>query len=131
DQKRIGELEGQVGSLQQAELERQSVRDFQGFSQKLQEQLGPNLPDDYARTSLLAISAENPDLQAAWKYRSLTPEQVAAADREFRELEALHFRAMNSPDGDPRKPQAIAMLEQRGRELGLAMNARTIIMNAR
>jgi hypothetical protein len=130
DQQRIGELTGEIDRLRQVELERQSVRDFEGFSRALQDQLGPNLPADYAKTSLLAMATEDPNLQAAWKYRSLTPEQIAAADKEFRELEALHFRAMQAPD-DPRKQQAIAMLEARGRELGLAMNAKAIIMNAR
>src|SRR5262249_33072536 len=111
--KRIGELEGQIGSLQQAELERQSRSDFEGFSKKLQAELGPNVDDQFARTNLLASLAERPELAAVWQNRHATDKQLAAAEQEFQELEALHYRVTHSPDA-PRKAQAIAALEQRG-----------------
>jgi hypothetical protein len=124
---RIAELEGELSSVRQQELDRQSRSDFEGFAKKLQADLGnPNVPDDFARTTLLAMSVERPELQVAWQYRHLTNEQRAAADLEFRQLEALYFKAQQAPD-DPRKQQALAQMEARGRELGLMMNAQKIL----
>ena len=61
----------------------------------------------------------------------MTNDQLRAADRELREVEALYISAQQAPDGDPRKQQAIAMLEQRGLQLGYMLNARTMLNNAR
>jgi hypothetical protein len=126
DTQRISDLEGELGSVRQQELDRQSRSDFQGFSQKLQAELGPNVPDDYARTQLLAMATERPELQAAWNFRHLTAEQRRAADLEFQQLEALYWKAQQAPD-DPRKAQALAQMERRGQELGLMMNAQKIL----
>ncbi len=119
---RISELQGQVNNLQAVEFQRQSRADFEGFAKKLQAELGPNVPDDYAKTQLLAMSAENPDLEVAWRYRNLTSEQRTALDREFQQLEVLYHQAQQAPD-DPRKATALAQMEARGREIGLALNA--------
>jgi hypothetical protein len=96
----------------------------------LQGQLGPHVPDDFAKTQLLAMSVGRPELELAWRYRNLSDDDRRAADLEFRQLEALYYRTRQAPD-DPRKAQALAAMERRGQELGLAMNARTIIANAR
>jgi hypothetical protein len=130
EQKRIGELEGAIGSLRTAELQRQSKEDFDKFSSHLQGQLGPNVDSEFARTNLLAMVAQKPELEIAWSFRNLTDAQLRAADQEFRQLEALYFRLQHAPN-DPRKAQAMAQLERRGQELGLMMNARTMIANAR
>jgi hypothetical protein len=126
DQKRIGELEAEIGSVRAAELDRQSRADFEGFSKKLQAECGPNVDDQFARTNLLAMAAENPALEHAWRFRHLTDDQLRAADQEFRRLEALHMRVQLAPD-DPRKVAAMAQIERRGQELGLMMNARAIL----
>jgi hypothetical protein len=126
DQKRIGELEGEIGSLRAAELDRQARADFEGFSKKLQAELGPNVDDQFARTNLLAALAERPELAVVWQHRHISDEQLRAADQEFRQLEALYQRVVQAPP-DPRKQQAIAMLEQRGQQLGLLMNSRKIL----
>src|SRR5262249_9427822 len=109
--------DGEINALRAAEFQRQERAAFEKFSSELQDQLGPNIPSDYAKTSLLAMAAQDRNLEAAWRYRGLTNEELATADRKFRQLEALHFQVQHSPDTDPRKPQTLAMLEQRGREL--------------
>jgi hypothetical protein len=126
---RIAKLEGELNSARQQELDRQSRSDFEGFSQKLQAELGVNVPSDFARTTLLAMSVERPELQVAWNYRHLTNEQRRAADLEFKQLEALYFKAQQAPD-DPRKAEALAQMERRGQELGLMMNAGKILDRA-
>ena len=125
----VSQLEGELNSVRQQELDRQSRSDFEGFSSKLQAELGPNVPDDYARTQLLAMASEKPELQVAWQYRHLTAEQRRAADLEFQQLEALYWKAQQAPD-DPRKAQALAQMERRGQELGLMMNAQKILNSA-
>jgi hypothetical protein len=131
DSQRATQLQGELDTLGGEVFRQQELAALDKFCGELQNQLGPNLPDDYAKTSLLAMAAQDPNLEVAWKYRGLTNEQLAAADRQFRELEALHFKVMQTPDTDPRRQQAINWIEQRGRELGIAMNARAIIANAR
>jgi hypothetical protein len=126
EQKRIGELEGEIGSLRNAELERQSRADFEGFARKLQAECGNNVDDQFARTALLSAAMERPELQIAWQHRHITDEQLRAADQEFRQLESLYQRVVQAPP-DPRKQQAVAMLEQRGYQLGLLMNSRKIL----
>jgi hypothetical protein len=129
DQRRVSELEGELNSARVAELQRQSRQDFEGFAKKLQAELGPNVPDDYARTTLLAMSAENPALAEAWRFRHVTADQRRAAELEFQQLEVLHWRAQQAPD-DPRKAEALAQIERRGQELGLMMNAGKILDRA-
>jgi hypothetical protein len=131
DRQRITDLEGELNSVRAAEYQRQELAALDKFCGELQSQLGPNIPDDYAKASLLAMAAQDPNLEVAWKYRGLTNEQLANADKEFRELEALYGKLTHSQDNDPRKQQAIAVLESRGRELGLMMNARAVIANAK
>jgi hypothetical protein len=127
---RVAELEGELTSVRQQERDRQSRSDFEGFAKKLQADLGnPNIPEDFARTTLLAMSVEKPELQVAWQYRHLTSEQRRAADLEFQQLEALYWKAQQAPD-DPRKAEALAQMERRGQELGLMMNAGKILDRA-
>ena len=126
DQQRITALEGEIGSLHAAELERQSRVDFEGFSKKLQAECGNNVDESFARTNLLAALAERPELGIVWQHRHVTDEQLRAAELEFQQLEVLHMRAQQAPD-DPRKQQAIAALEQRGYQLGLMLNSRKIL----
>ena len=126
DQQRIEQLTGEIGSLRAAELERQSRADFDGFSKKLQAELGPNVDQDFARTYLLAAYADRPELAIVWANRHVTDEQLRAADREFQHLEVLYHQAQRAPD-DPRKQQALAAMEQRGYQLGLLMNSRKIL----
>jgi hypothetical protein len=128
DRQRITDLEGELNSVRAAELERQARADFEGFSKKLQAELGPNVDEQFARTNLLAMAAENPALEHAWRYRNLTDAERKAADAEFQQLEVLYHRVQNAPN-DPRKAQAIAALEQRGQQLGLMMNAHKILNN--
>jgi hypothetical protein len=128
DRQRITDLEGELSSVRAAELDRQSRADFEGFSKKLQATLGPNVDEQFSRTNLLAMAAENPALEAAWRYRNLTDAERRAAGLEFQQLEVLYHRAQQAPD-DPRKAQALAALEQRGQQLGLMMNAHKILNN--
>jgi hypothetical protein len=129
DRQRIDALTGEIDGLRAAELDRQSRSDFEGFSKKLQAELGPNVDEHFARTNLLALAVERPELEAAWRYRNLTNEQRRAADLEFKQIEALYAQAQRAPD-DPRKAEALAQMERRGQELGLMMNARTMLNNA-
>jgi hypothetical protein len=126
---RVGQLENEINSLRAAEYQRQERADFDAFSNKLQGELGPNVDEQFARRELLSMSVENPALVEAWKYRHITAEQRQAADREFQQLEVLYARAQQAGD-DPRKAQAMAALERRGQELGLMMNAHTILNSA-
>src|SRR6516165_3354057 len=49
---RVAELEGELTSVRQQELDRQSRSDFEGFAKKLQADLdNPNIPEDFARTT--------------------------------------------------------------------------------
>jgi hypothetical protein len=127
DQQRIEQLTGEIGSLRAQELERQSRADFDGFSKKLQSELGPNVDENFARTNLLAAYADRPELAVVWANRHVTDEQLRAADREFQELEALYHQAQCISNDDPRKAQAISWLERRGYQLGLLMNSRKIL----
>jgi hypothetical protein len=102
---------------------------FDKFSSELQGQLGPNVPDDYAKTQLLAMSVENPAIEAAWRFRNLTATERAIAERDFNALEVLYHKALQAPD-DPRKAQALAQMERKGQELGLMMNAQKILTRA-
>jgi hypothetical protein len=129
DKQRADSLQGEIDGLRAAEFQRAERADFDKFSSKLQAELGPNVPDDYARTLLLSMAAENPALEQAWRYRNLTAEQRRAADLEFKQIEALYAQAQRAPD-DPRKAQALAQMERRGQELGLMMNARTMLNQA-
>jgi hypothetical protein len=128
DARRVTELEGEIGSLRAAELDRQSRADFEGFSKKLQAALGPNVDENFARTNLLALAAENPALEAAWRYRNLSDADRRSADLEFQRLELLYHQMQQAPD-DPRKAAAMAQMERRGQELGLMMNAHKILNN--
>jgi hypothetical protein len=122
---RIAELEGELSSVRQQEIDRQSKADFEGFAKKLQAELGPNVDEQFARTTLLAMSVERPELQVAWQHRHLTADERRAADLEFQQLEALYWKAKQAPD-DPRKQQALAQMERRGHELGLMICSENI-----
>jgi hypothetical protein len=126
ERQQIERLTDEIGSLRAAEADRQSRADFEGFAAKLQKELGPHVDERFARTNLLAALAERPELATVWQYRHASDEQLRAADREFRQLEALYNRTLAAPD-DPRKQQAIAALEQRGWQLGLMLNSRAIL----
>jgi hypothetical protein len=129
DKARVTELETEIGSLRAAEFQRAEREAFDGFSKKLQAECGPNVDEHFARTNLLAMAAENPALEQAWRFRSVTAEQRRAADLEFQQLEVLYWKTQQAPD-DPRKAEALAQLERRGHELGLMMNAQKILNNA-
>src|SRR5262249_9624452 len=105
DQQKITDLEGQISGFRAAEDERKSRADFDAYSSKLQAECGPHVPDDFAVTELKAALVDKPELEMAWRYRHVTNDQLRAAEREFQQLEALHYRATQQPDGDPRKPQ--------------------------
>jgi len=77
----------------------------------------------------MAMAMRDPALERAWAYRHLTADQRRAAELEFQQLEVLHWKAQQAPD-DPRKQQALAQLERRGWELGIAMNAGKILDRA-
>jgi hypothetical protein len=129
DQQRADSLQGEVDSLRAAEFARQERSDFEGFSQRLQAECGVNVPDDYAKTQLLAMAAENPALEHAWRYRSLSDADRRAADAEFSQLEILYRQTQQAPD-DPRKAEALAQMEQRAQQLGYMMNAPTMLNRA-
>jgi hypothetical protein len=129
DQRRISDLEGELNTARAAELDRQSRSDFEGFSKKLQAECGPNVDEHFARTNLLAMVAERPELESVWRYRNLTAEQRRAADMEFTRLERLYNQMQQAPD-DPRKAEAMAQMMRRGQELGLMMNAPKILNTA-
>jgi hypothetical protein len=129
DSAHINNLESQLSSMRLAEEARLALADFEGWSAKLQAELGPNVDEKFARTNLIAMAAQDRSLEKAWAYRHITPEQRRAADLEFQQLEALHWKVQQAPD-DPRKAQALAQMERRGQELGLMMNAHKILNNA-
>jgi hypothetical protein len=122
-------LTGELNSVRAAELDRQARADFEGWSQKLQAELGPNVDEHFARTTLLALSVENPELEAAWRYRHITDAARRTADAEFQQLEVLYNQAQRAPE-DPRKAQALFQMERRGRELALMMNSHKILTKA-
>jgi hypothetical protein len=127
--KRVAELESELTGVR-AEMHRKAeIEAFDKFSSKLQAECGPNVPEDYARTQLLAMAAQDQNLQAAWHYRNLTDADRRAADLALKQLEDLYQRAQQAPN-DPRKAAALAALERRGWELGFALNARAILNKA-
>jgi len=100
------------------------------YAQHLQQQCGPHAPDDYARSQLLALAMERPELQVAWKYRDLTGAQRQAVEREFRQLEQKYRYAQTTPDS-PEKAQALAEMERRGQELAFVYGAQKMLNDAR
>jgi hypothetical protein len=129
DERRIGELTGQLDGLRGEVHRKSEIEAFDKYSAEVQARLPEHLPPDYAKNALLSAAATNPDLQAAWNYRGITPEQRRTADSEFRQLEILHGQVSRSPDSDPRKASALAQIEQAGQRLGLMMNSQQILRN--
>jgi hypothetical protein len=126
DQQRIGELTGELDGLRGEVHRKAELEAFDKFSSELQAKLPEHLPPDYSRNALLAAAAQDPNLQAAWGYRGITPAQRAQADAEFRQLEQLHAQVLRAPD-DGRKASALAQIENAGRTLGLMLNSREIL----
>jgi hypothetical protein len=126
DDKRVTDLQGELNGLR-AEVHRKAEADaFDKYSAELQSKLPAHLPEDYCRNALLAAASQDPNLELAWGYRNLTNAERRAADLEFKQLEHLYGQVQRGPD-DPRKAVTLAQLEQRGRQLGLMMNAPTIL----
>jgi hypothetical protein len=133
DRKRIEELTGQVDSFRAAEFQRQEREAAEQWASELQShvtRMNPNLDDSFVRDRLLVMAAENPALEQAWRFRNLTDADLAIAQKDFRALEALYYRAQQAPD-DPRKAEALAAMERRGQELQLMLSARQLIRNTR
>jgi hypothetical protein len=121
----VNSLRGEVAALREAEFQKAEMAAFDKFTSDLQTRCGQNVPEDFARTQLLAAMVERPQLRAVWSYRSLTNEQLQQADREFRSLERQYNETLREPDS-PQKQQLLGQIYRRGERLGLMMNAKTI-----
>jgi hypothetical protein len=97
------------------------VADFTELASSIQKQLPEHVPDDYAATQLLALSAINPNLKAAFDLRNA---DRRAADLQLRKVEAALASDPNAPK------EKVAALWQYGNRLGLALNAKEIIKRA-
>jgi hypothetical protein len=122
----VDSLRGEIDALKAAEYERQEQAAFDRYAGEVQSRLPKHLPEDYAKASMLAAAAQDPNLLAAWRYRNVDRN---AADQEFRRLEALHRQISLAPD-DPRKAETLRQLEAQGWQIGLAMNAKDILRRA-
>ncbi len=72
DSQRVTELQGEVDNLRAEMHRRQGLEAFNKYASDLQGKLPETLPSDWARTSLIAAAAQDPNLEAAWRYRNLT-----------------------------------------------------------
>jgi hypothetical protein len=124
----IAELQGENARLLAEQRREIDQRDFDRFALELQSELPSHLPSNYAANALWAAAAKDKNLVAAFDARNM---DVKAADAEFRKLEVLYNQVVRSPDNDPRKQSALAVLYQRGEQLGLIMNSREILRRAR
>jgi hypothetical protein len=133
EQQKIGELEGQLNSLQQQAFQKAELAAFDDACSKLQHELvdlGLNIDERFVKTNLQAMSVENPALEPAFRYRNLTPDQLRAADLEFKQRERQYNQWALAPDS-PQKQQTMTALYRRGEELGLMLNSKSILQNAR
>jgi hypothetical protein len=98
--------------------------DFDRLTGQLQSKLGPNLPDDFVRTQLLALATQNPNLVAAFDLRN---SDRRAVDTELRRVEGVLQQLGRNPAADQ---QQVANLQQYSYRLGLALNSREILRRA-
>jgi hypothetical protein len=112
-------LQSQNAQLRGAIQAAADRQDFDKLTSELQGRLPQHLPDDFARTQLLAMAVQNPDLVAAYDYRHVDRKAV---DTELRRVEQVFNQTTD--------PAQRAALEQYGRRLGLALNAPEIIRRA-
>jgi hypothetical protein len=134
DRQRIDELTGEIGSLRAAEFQRAEREAAEAWAADLQShvsRMNPNIPDDFVRDRLLVMAAENPALEQAWRFRNVSDAELATAKRDFQAAAQLYQQALKAPDTDPRKPEALRFLEQRGQHLQLMLGARGVIRSAR
>jgi hypothetical protein len=130
---RIEELSGQVNSFRAVEFQRQEREAAEQWAAELQahvSRMNPNLDDSFVRDRLLVMVAENPALEQAWRFRNLTDADIAKAQKDFRGLEAIYAQTQKAPE-DPRKAEALALMERRGQELQLMLSARQLIRTTR
>src|SRR5262249_21751743 len=102
--------------------QREELKAFDKYAAELQSKLPEYCTPDHARNALLAAAAQDPNLEAAWRYRNLTNEDRRAAELAFRQLETLHAQILRAPP-DPRKASTLAQIEQRAQQLQLAINS--------
>jgi hypothetical protein len=128
----VSSLRGEVAALREAEFQRAEMAAFDKVSSDLQTHCAnaANVPEDYARTQLLSMLVERPELKQVWSYRNLSDADRQACDTEFRQLEYRYNQVMRAPDS-PEKQQALSQMYRRGQELGLMMNTPKIMQQVR
>src|SRR5262249_7384781 len=132
--KRVTELEGELNSARaemhgvRAEMHRKAeIQAFEKYAKVLQSKLPEYCTPDHARNALLAAAAQDPSLEAAFRYRSLTDADRLAADAELKQLEVLHQQVQQAPP-DPRRQTTLQQIERRAQELQLALNSLPMLL---
>jgi hypothetical protein len=88
------------------------------------------MPPTFAEDSLLAAATRDPSLIAAWDTRNVPAAERAAAPGQLQQLMQLYQRLQRSPDGDPRKQQALNFIVQRGRYLEAVVYGPAVLRKA-
>lgn len=125
EQQQLATLQNENAQLRGAIQAAADRQDFDKLTSELQGRLPPHLPDDYARTQLIAMSAEKPELVAAFDYRNVNRQAV---NQELTRVEQVLAQLQRNPNGAD--PQQIAQLTQYGFKLGVMLNSREILRRA-
>jgi hypothetical protein len=99
--------------------------DFGKLTGELQSKLPSNLPEDFARTQLIAMAAEKPELVLAFDTRHLDRRAVAAEMTKVEQSLAWLQRNPNAAD-----PGYVAQLRQYQGQLNVALHGREILNRA-
>jgi hypothetical protein len=120
-----GEVESRARELYERERYRSQLTDeFNKHCDRGQQKIPDNLPSDYYRSELLAMSTADPRLEVAFEAQFHDPVAIRVAlDQAKVEL----VRARINPQATP---ESIKGLEQQVWQLGVAANARVILLQA-
>jgi hypothetical protein len=120
-----GEVESRARALYEQERYRSQLTDeFNKHCAKGQERIPDNLPSDYYRSELLAMSTTDPRLEVAFEAQFHDPVAIRVAlDRATTELALARI----NPQATPEQVQG---LERQVWQLGVARNARVILFQA-
>jgi hypothetical protein len=120
-----GEVEARARALFEQERYRGELREaFNNHCAKGQARLPDNLPDDYFRSELLAMSTTDPRLEIAFEASLYSPAAIRA--ELARVIVGLDHARLN-PNATP---EVIQALEQQVRQWQVADQARTILRQA-
>jgi hypothetical protein len=115
-----GELNGVRSELAEARHQAHIAAEQEAFGKyadELQSRLPDHCPPDYARNALLSAAAVDRSLAVAWDTRNLSAAERQRAAAELQQAIQLYQQIQRTPDGDPRKQQALNLIVQNGQRL--------------